>query len=190
MKMKLFILLIIASIGCSTASSTAKQREELKSLKAKYETLTTEINTKGKTLDRTEFKTKQREAVVLKSKIKEVEQQINDVEIDLTYKKSFKKSTQVPAFKIKSFKQVNENLEVNLQYSGCGNPHEFELFTNGKVDKNGIVDFYIEDKTKGDNCKMLLMRTKYFNISKINKTTTVKGFRLNDSKETTFSRSK
>jgi hypothetical protein len=191
MQMKLFILLIIASIGCSTATNATKQVEELRILKTKYNTLVTEIDTKRQSLDRSELNTKQREVVVLESKMKEVEQQIDDVIIDLTYQKNYKKGNETPAFRIKSMSQQDENLEVNLQYSGgCGDPHQFELISNGDLDAEGIVDFYLIDNTVGDNCKMLVMKTKYFNITKMNKKSEIKGFRLNDSKVTSFSRTK
>lgn len=190
MEMKLFILLIIASIGCSTATDTTTQVEELKTLKTKYATLITEIDVNGKSLDRSILNEKQNKARVLETTINDFEQQIDAIVIDLTYDTDYVKSSEIPFFKIQKIIQLDKNLAVSLQYSGCGIPHQFELITNGNIDVNGIIDFQLVDKTTGDYCKMMLIRTKYFDISKINKKSSVTGFRLNNGEMKSFSRSK
>ena len=108
----------------------------------------------------------------------------------MTVKRSYKKSDERLAFKIKDIKQLDNTISIDLQYSGCGAEHDFELISTGKVGSDGVVDLYLVDNTKGDMCKMMIMKTKHFDISKFNRKAKVTGFRLNDSKVISFKRTK
>ncbi len=107
--------------------------------------------------------------------------------IKMTLKRNFVKLKEEANFKIKKITQVNKSLDIFVTYSGgCGDEHQFELISNGKIDKNGVVDFYLVDQTKGDNCKMMLMQTKHFDISKISKKKKLTSFRINDGRKIEF----
>lgn len=108
----------------------------------------------------------------------------------MTIKKSFKKTTEEQIlFRVNGIKQLDNTIAVDVEYSGCGGEHDFELISNGSVSKDGIVKLYLVDNTKNDNCKMMIMKTKHFDIAKHNKSK-VKGFKLNDSETITFKRTK
>ena len=59
-------------------------------------------------------------------------------------------------------------LLVQVQYGGgCVKPHEFELITNGIINKEGGMDFYLLHKTHNDMCKALLIEDLTFNLEKL-----------------------
>jgi len=147
MKMKILILIILASFGCSTTNKTT---------------------TNSKTLNSGDLPTIRK----------------------MTIKKSYKKTDERIAFKIKGIKQLDNTIAVDVQFSGCGKDHDFELISNGKVGNDGVVNLYLVDNTKGDYCKMLLMRTKHFDVSKYNKKSIVTGFKINDGELISFKRTK
>lgn len=105
----------------------------------------------------------------------------------MTLKRNYVKIKEEANFKIKNITQLNQSLDIFVTYSGgCGEEHQFELITNGKIDKSGVIDFYLVDHTKGDNCKMMLMQTKHFDISKVSKKKKITSFRVNDGKINAF----
>lgn len=107
----------------------------------------------------------------------------------MTVKRSYK-FQEITKFKIKGIKQLDNTIAVDVQYGGCGGEHDFELFSTGKITDKGVVNLYLVDNTTGDNCKMLLKRTKHFDISKFNKNAKVTGFKLNDGELISFKRNK
>jgi len=191
MKMKIMILILLSSFACSNNNKLTKDIKELDKLKTSYNSLNTQISTKGKTFTREELKTKKEEVTLLESKIQTLKKQIDDTPIVLTYKRDFVKPVALASFKMKEIVQLDKSLEIEVHYSGgCGDTHQFELITNGNIDQNGVLDFYLVDNTKGDNCKMLLMEKKSFDISKVASKSKITAFRINDKQLTTFARSK
>lgn len=71
-------------------------------------------------------------------------------------------------FNINEVGVENKQLKVNLQYGGgCVKPHVFELVTNGLIDKNGNMSFYLLHKTHNDKCKALLIENHVFDLTKV-----------------------
>jgi hypothetical protein len=59
-------------------------------------------------------------------------------------------------------------LLVQVQYGGgCIKPHVFKLVTDGIIDKEGGMDFYLLHKTHDDMCKALLMEDLIFDLAQI-----------------------
>lgn len=104
----------------------------------------------------------------------------------LVLNKKFVKPSLAPAFKINAINMLADIVGIDVQFSGCGQTHDFELVSNGETDENGIVDIYLTDKTTGDNCRMMLMETKYFNITRFSNKKKINGFRINDGDLTKF----
>lgn len=96
-------------------------------------------------------------------------------------KKKFEKTDEQLRFKIKKIVQKEDALVVDVTFGGgCVDNHVFELYSTGTPDDNGIIDLFLLHKTE-DNCKMLLMQQRVFDISKLNKRKSFTSFRLNNS---------
>lgn len=105
---------------------------------------------------------------------------------EIIVQKKIEKSEEQLRFKISNIEQKAYALAIDVQYGGgCVDEHIFDLYTNGIIDKNGVIDFYLLHQTT-DNCKMLLMRTQYFDISKVINKKKMTHFRINDGEKFEF----
>jgi hypothetical protein len=56
-------------------------------------------------------------------------------------------------------------LSIQVQYGGgCVKPHLFELVTDGLIDKEGGMEFYLLHKTHNDICKALILEDLTFDL--------------------------
>lgn len=114
-------------------------------------------------------------------KSEQAQEQTQEIEIEeLIVKRKFDIAEDEMDFKIRKI-QLKENLlEVRVSYGGgCVDPHVFELYTTGKTDSQGVLDFTLLHKTKGDLCKMMLMQYKIYDISKMTKRKNFVSYRIN-----------
>lgn len=82
-------------------------------------------------------------------------------------------------FKIKNIKVKDGILSARLDYGGgCVKNHIFEIESNGKVSEEGVLPIYILHKTE-DNCKMMIMENRSFDISKFYNKKKVKAIQIN-----------
>lgn len=85
-------------------------------------------------------------------------------------------------FHIKDLVIKDKTLLVQVQYGGgCVKPHVFELVTDGVIDKDGIMDFYLLHKTHNDMCKALLFEDLSFDLAQLYslKSSVLKNIRVN-----------
>ncbi len=63
--------------------------------------------------------------------------------------------------------QLNKDvLTLEINYSGGCKEHNFNLYSNGKIENN-TLQLFLVDMQNEDFCKMLLTDTLYFNLSNL-----------------------
>ena len=71
-------------------------------------------------------------------------------------------------FHINKMNIKDEKLNVQVQYGGgCVKPHVFELVTNGVINKDGTMEFFLLHKTHNDMCKALLIEDLSFDLAQL-----------------------
>ena len=109
--------------------------------------------------------------------------QITNSSETLEVEKLIVEKTKFPEFEIQSLAKLekedllfhlleafltNQVLELEVQYGGgCIKPHEFVLVSDGIIDENGLMKFYLLHKTHDDHCKALIIENLSFDLKKL-----------------------